>query len=102
MDSTLEAEDLPEIDRAELDDEALNAFFDGVAAEAEHLSVMAKGAPLQRTDGAALTLDEGRRAFMAGEVGALQLRYVHHGGIVMDTLMRRGPGLTLLARMRQT
>ncbi len=97
----LSADDLPEIERAELDDVALEAFFDRVGEETQQLSVMAKGAPGLRTDGAELTLASARRAFVAGEVGALQLRYVHRGSVVMDTLMRRGPNLTLLARMRR-
>ncbi|NOY94411.1 MAG: hypothetical protein GXP55_24810 [Deltaproteobacteria bacterium] len=97
----LSADDLPEIERAELDDATLEAFFERIAEEAERLSVMAKGAPLQRTDGAVLTLERAKQAFLAGEVGALQLRYVHHDVIILDTLMRRGPNLTLLARMLQ-
>lgn len=95
----LKAEDLPEIERAELDDAALASFFERVAAEAEHLSVMVKGGAEVRTNGANYTLDAARAAYEAGQVSGLQLRYMHHGHIVMDTLMRRGPQLTLLARM---
>jgi len=95
----LTPEDLPEIERAELDDTALEAFFERLGQEAQNLSIMAKGAPQLRTDGTTIALEDAKRAFMAGEVGALQLRYIHKDAVVMDTLMRRGPNLTLLARM---
>lgn len=92
---------LPDVFEGLLDVDGLDDFARDLARLPGPIEVCVKHAVKQRVDErCALSFEEALRSLVAGEVRAVQLRYVHDGARWCDTLMRTDKG-TRLVRMAQ-
>lgn len=91
---------LAELSGGLLDDRVLARLFSDLAAEAEILAILCKGAARAHGGHAAITLDDARARLEDGSVRAIQIRYRWRGAEWWDTLMRTPEGLRLV-RMQQ-
>jgi hypothetical protein len=92
---------LPDVFEGLLDVDGLDDLARDLSQLAGPIEVTIKHAATQRTDETCvLSFEEALRSLVAGEVRAVQLRYVHEGTRWCDTLMRTDKG-TRLVRMAQ-
>lgn len=96
----MKTEELPPVYQADLDGEAYAALLRDLTSLDGGLDVVVKHAPnVLVPEGATWTLDAARRALEAGEVRAIQVRYVHEATLWIDTILRV-PGGFRLVRMQ--
>ena len=92
----MKPEELPPLYQADLDEEAYEALLRDLSSLGE-LEVSVKAAPCAFVpERAAVTLSDARRALEAGEVRAIQVRYLHESKVWVDTIMRTPVGFRLV------
>ncbi len=88
---------LPEVFDSELDAAAVDALFRDLAALASPPEISLKhGATRYAEQAPALDLVAARSALLAGDVRAVQIRYLHEGKPWCDTLTRARSGFRLI------
>jgi hypothetical protein len=92
----MKPEELPPLYQADLDQEAYEALLRDLA-NLDELEVSVKSAPRAfAPERAAVTLADARHALEAGEVRAIQVRYLHEAKVWVDTILRTPAGLRLV------
>lgn len=81
--------ELPDLQQAALDSATLAQLFSDIARCTEVVEVLPKFAAHGRVGEAGISLEEGRQLLMAGQLRALQIRYIYDGSQWWDTLMSR-------------
>ncbi len=87
---------LPELQDTLLDAATLGQLFGDLATHARVLDVLTKGGATERTDGKPIGLDQAQRSLLAGDVRAVQIRYLFDQVEWRDTLMRVPGGIRLV------
>ncbi len=91
---------LPELNQERIDADTVRALFHDVAACAELLEVILKGAPAARAEARHSTLEQARALLLSGAVRGVQIRYIHEGVEWWDTVLAMHSGFRLV-RIRQ-
>jgi hypothetical protein len=92
--------ELPEMVPAVLDAVAVERLFSELAFETSVLGILVKGGQSERARAEAPTLRTARDVLLAGEAEGVQIRFVHRGVELWDTVLRT-PGGFRLVRVRK-
>lgn len=86
--------------RKRLDDAGVAAHFEWLASQAQAIEIRIKGAVAGYSEATTEQLEDAGRRLRAGEIVAVQIRFLQGDDWWCDTLMRAGESFRLV-RMRQ-